>query len=423
MLYLSLFGTLLARYGGLRRLHSHIVPFTLIFIVWIIIQYIAGLYSLHALKNDSSFFSKLSWSFLTNAIVALTFFYFATDIEIAPKTNFFIFLLFAGSLEYWWRTIFNNILNAAKPTTNLLLIGTSPIAHTIAEQLRLNPQIGYCVAFWIKDGLNDPEFNHLSQIIIKHEITTIVMPAHLKKSTYAARAIYNNLALGVEVIDLAELYERIFGKVPLSELQEVWFLENLAKRHSLYEALKRPAEFILALLLFIITLPLTFLIGVIIKLTSRGPLIYSQERVGKGGHSFRLYKFRSMNNDAEKHGPVWSRQGDNRVTPFGSFLRRTHLDEFPQLINVLRGELSIIGPRPERPEFVTMLREKIPFYDLRHMVKPGITGWAQVHYRYGASVNDAYEKLQYEIYYLKNRSVFYDVVVTLKTLRFFFSNL
>ena len=274
----------------------------------------------------------------------------------------------------------------------------------------------------MKEGLQDKELEHLSQIILANQINIIVVPAHIKKNSNAAKLIYKNLVLGIEVVNLADLYEIVFQKIPLAELEEVWFLENLAKRHRLYEIFKRPIEIFLATIIGILTLPLAILIALFIKLVSSGSVIFTQQRAGQNGAAFTIYKFRTMRPDAEKDGPQWAQKDDGRVIPLGNMLRKSHLDEWPQLLNILRGELSLVGPRPERPEFVKNLSKEIPYYDLRHLIRPGITGWAQINYRYGASIEDAYEKLQYDIYYLKNRSVVLDILIVIKTIRLLFTS-
>jgi lipopolysaccharide/colanic/teichoic acid biosynthesis glycosyltransferase len=243
------------------------------------------------------------------------------------------------------------------------------------------------------------------------------VPARLKKHPHIARLLYANLGLGIEIIDFATLYEICFQKVPLSELEEVWFLENVAQRHELYDILKRPLEMFLAASLGITLLPLGVAIIAAIKFTSPGSAFFSQRRVGRHGHNFTLWKFRTMRHDAECNGPVWAKPNDSRITVIGRFLRQTHLDELPQLWNILRGDLSFVGPRPERPEFTKRLAGQIPFYELRHLVRPGLTGWAQINYRYGASTADAYEKQQYDIFYLKHRSFWIDFLILLKTAR------
>ncbi|MEM7543793.1 MAG: exopolysaccharide biosynthesis polyprenyl glycosylphosphotransferase, partial [Pseudomonadota bacterium] len=167
--------------------------------------------------------------------------------------------------------------------------------------------------------------------------------------------------------------------------------------------------------LLLLTAPVMIITAIAILVDDGGPILYRQERVGRKGQCFTLFKFRSMRQDAEKNGAVWARKDDDRVTSIGKFIRRTRIDELPQLFNVLRGDMSFVGPRPERPQFVAELSEAIPYYDLRHYVKPGITGWAQVLYPYGASVNDAREKLQYDLYYLKNYSLFLDLAIMMQT--------
>lgn len=425
VLYLSLLLMLVLRYGKLDRdtTYDHIIPFSILFGVWVLTLYVGGLYDFRHLRRGNTFLNRAGIIFGVNGFIAVLFFYFIPSFAITPRLNLFLFLAVAAILGLLWRTSANILLSNGLPTKKILLVGDGPIAEELAHYLGENPQHGYRLAFWMKQGLHDSEFNHLYQIILANKISTIVVPAHLKKDIRATRLIYRNLVLGIEVMDLATLYERVFQKVPLAELEEGWFLENIAKSHELYETLKRPVEVVLSCALLIGLAPLLFLIALTIRLTSRGPAIFSQRRIGKGGRSIRIHKFRTMRIDAERDGPQWSKAHDPRNTPLGHFLRRTHLDEFPQLWNVLKGELSFIGPRPERPEFVSLIEQSVPFYTLRHLVRPGVSGWAQVNYRYGASVQDAYEKLQYDIYYLKNRSVALDTLITLRTIRFFVSNL
>lgn len=422
ILYLSLFLTLFIRYGEvtdtLRQIHFG--PFTVIFTVWLIVFYIIGFYEIKELKNNAEFGKKFGLTLSINFLLAIAFFYFIPTFGITPKTNLFIFLLLFGSAAYGWRTTYNNLINAAGPTKKMLIIGYNQVAQEIADHINANPQLGYEIKFWIKEGLQDKNFVNLSHIIKVNKISTIVVPAHIKKSSRAAKLIYKNLIFGIEVLDLASLYENLFQKVPLAELEEVWFLENLAKSRKIHDAIKQPLEIIIAILVAIIALPLAALIALLIKLNSAGSAFFAQTRVGENEENFVLWKFRTMISDAEKHGPRWAKPNDSRVTPLGKILRRSHLDELPQLLNIIRGDLSLVGPRPERPEFVKPLSEKIPYYDLRHLIKPGLTGWAQINYRYGSSLEDAYEKLQYDIYYLKNRSLWLDIIILLKTIKRFF---
>jgi len=224
---------------------------------------------------------------------------------------------------------------------------------------------------------------------------------------------------GVRVSDLAQFFERVHGHVPLDMSRSSWFIYGSGYRQGWLRALnKRAFDLVVATLLLLPALPLMLLASVAIFIESPGAVIYRQERVGRRGKRFTLLKFRSMTRDAEKDGkPAWAAVNDHRITRVGRFLRKTRIDELPQLINVLRGEMSVVGPRPERPEFVAMLSEQVPFYAIRHSVKPGITGWAQVRYSYVATIEDSVKKLEYDIYYVKNHSMLLDALILLETIR------
>ena len=425
VLYASLFATLLIRFGGLEKkwVELHVLPFTFLFGVWLVVFYVGGLYDFRLLKPGAEFLKRAGVVLLIAGLLSVLFFYFVPFLLITPKVSLFIFLAIFAVVGYFWRYLVNTLLTSGLPPAKLLLIGMNQTTQEIAAYLDRNPQLGYRVAFWMREGLEDKEFSHLYQIILAHKINAVVLPAHLKKSARASHLIYRNLVLGIEVMDLAALYEIVFQKVPLADLEETWFLENITKSHRIYETLKRPAEIALALACGLVMFPIALLVAVTIAATSSGPLIFSQKRVGQKGVAFLIHKFRTMKQDAEKNGPQWASPDDPRNTAIGRILRRTHLDELPQLWNIIRGDLSIIGPRPERPEFVTILEKEIPFYELRHLLRPGISGWAQVNYQYGASVEDAREKLEYDLYYLKNRSVLLDVLIVLRTIKFLFVNL
>lgn len=211
-------------------------------------------------------------------------------------------------------------------------------------------------------------------------------------------------------------------KIPLSSISENWFLENFREKEgNLYDKVKRIIDIVLASLILLLAFPFWLFIALSIKLEDRGPIFYFQERVGKNKKTFLLIKFRSMKVEAEKEtGPIWTEKEDFRVSKVGKVLRITHLDELPQMINVLKGDISLVGPRPERPEFVARLEKEIPYYHIRHFIKPGFTGWAQIKFRYARSVMDSLEKFQYDLYYLKNRSFLLDLLILLKTFQLFF---
>lgn len=223
---------------------------------------------------------------------------------------------------------------------------------------------------------------------------------------------------GLQYYNYLEFYETYENKLPISHLSPKWFLENTGFEiyHNNFNLkAKRLLDLLFALLIGIFAAPVIVLAAIIVKLESKGPVFFIQERIGEGNKKFNIVKFRSMTTDAEKDGPQWASKNDNRVTKFGKIMRATRIDELPQLWNVLRGEMSFVGPRPEREYFIQQLEKEIPYYNLRHTVKPGLTGWAQVMYPYGASVEDAYRKLQYDLYYIKHHSIPFDVKVLLKT--------
>jgi sugar transferase (PEP-CTERM system associated) len=222
---------------------------------------------------------------------------------------------------------------------------------------------------------------------------------------------------GIPVLDLAGFFERAKGEVPTDSLKASWLVYGHGfVQDGMRTAIKRAFDVLVSSLLLLVALPVMVLTAIAIKLDSRGPVIYRQERVGLGGRTFLCLKFRSMTVDAEKDGVArWATKDDARVTRVGAFIRKSRIDELPQLISVLRGEMSLVGPRPERPSFVKQLQAEIPFYDIRHSVKPGVTGWAQVRYTYGASVEDARRKHQFDLYYVKNHSLFLDLLVLVET--------
>ncbi|MBL8170199.1 MAG: exopolysaccharide biosynthesis polyprenyl glycosylphosphotransferase, partial [Acidobacteria bacterium] len=222
----------------------------------------------------------------------------------------------------------------------------------------------------------------------------------------------------ISVEESSRFFERLTGKISTDRLQpgQLVFAES-SRWGRFYRRLRPVLDFLCALIGLVVSAPLMLLTAIAVRLESRGPIFYTQERVGLHGKSFHIVKFRSMRIDAEANGAVWALQNDPRVTKVGRIIRKLRIDELPQFINVLRGEMSVVGPRPERPQFVSQLEERIPYYSERHLVKPGLTGWAQVRYPYGASFEDAREKHQYDLYYIKNQSPVLDAIILLETVR------
>jgi exopolysaccharide biosynthesis polyprenyl glycosylphosphotransferase len=266
--------------------------------------------------------------------------------------------------------------------------------------------------------MEDPQY--LREFILKEGISHVVIaePGVEEQEELTSMLIECKFR-GVQIQHAPDFYEELNRKIWLEALWPGWFIYSEGFRLSrTKQVFKQLFDFFLAAVFIVCLAPLMLLVALVIKVDSRGPVLFKQTRIGQFGVPFVLYKFRSMREDAEADtGPVWASVDDNRATFVGAFLRRTHLDELPQILNVLRNEISFVGPRPERPEFVKSLEKQIPFYQLRHYVKPGITGWAQVRYPYGDSVEDSYEKLQYDLYYAKHASFRLELKILMATVR------
>ncbi|HEX4104098.1 MAG TPA: sugar transferase [Candidatus Paceibacterota bacterium] len=430
MLYAALFATLALRYGGgfwEEFEDVHAVPFSILFIFWLLIFYVAGLYDLRRLRNNLDFLKTLALSLVATAVISILAFYLIPELGIAPKTNLFIFIVIFAVIEIFWRRLFNRLTESGEAPNRTLLVGSGTTAEEAAMTVEGNPQLGYTIAAHMTEDEASGAPAHLEKVVAAHRVNLIVVPRALKRKAALAPELYKLFGTGITIIDLDNFYEIIMRKVPLGDVEEAWFLENIENAAKFYDPFKRALEFLVALVGGVILLPIELLIALIVAVTSRGPVLIRQKRVGALGREFTLYKFRSMvalapDGQAETKGAEWARPGDLRVTPFGRFIRASHLDELPQFWNVIRGDISFVGPRAERPEFVRDLKAKIPFYEVRLLVKPGVTGWAQLNHRADLSLDDVKQKLQYDVYYLKNRSPILDVAIVLKTLKSFFVN-
>jgi exopolysaccharide biosynthesis polyprenyl glycosylphosphotransferase len=424
-LYAGLFIALLIRYGGnfyTQLLNAQVFAFTIIFILWIIVFYIAGLYDLRRLRNNIDFVKTLFLCIGINAAIAVLLFYLIPAFGIAPKTTLLIFIVVFVIIEVFWRRFLNRMMAFGGAPNKMLVIGDGAITAEILKTIAENPQLGYAIKAESDEKTAYGAPQEIKKIATREGINLIVISGKLKHEPALVAVLYELFASGIVVTDLISFYELIMRKVPIAEVQETWFLENIAQAVSFYDPLKRASEFIGALALGIVLLPFEIVIALLVAITSRGPIIYKQIRVGEKGKNFTLYKFRTMRVDAEKDGAQWASKNDARTTPIGGLLRASHLDELPQLWNVVRGDLSFVGPRPERPEFVTKLAARIPYYEARLFIKPGITGWAQINHRADITDADVIEKLQYDIYYLKNRSPILDWAIILKTIKSIFVN-
>jgi len=311
----------------------------------------------------------------------------------------------------------------------LLFLGATPLADRLISELeRYNP--GYEILGYVDErpaheiALTNGfrilgKAHQLKDIIAATEASTIVVALAERRGTFPMQAIMDCKLRGIRIEDWPTFYEKLTGKIVVQNLRPSWlvFSEGF-NRTRVTRLVKRVVDLALSTLFLLLGWPIFLLVSLAIKLNSPGPLFFPQQRVGERGRTFRLLKFRTMVDDAEADtGPVWTSAEDPRITRVGRLLRKTRLDEFPQILNVLKGEMSFIGPRPERPHFVATLQDRIPYYSQRHTIKPGITGWAQVRYRYGATIEDAEEKLQYDLYYVKNMSLFLDMLILLSSIQ------
>jgi len=424
--YLALFLTLVIRYQEFppssERIHLHLIPFSIVLIIWLITFLVANLYSLSFSKRDLTFITSWIAASGVNVFLAFVFFYIVPT-GIRPRANMFLLAALFFALQYLWRTIFQHSISneyVLKPT---VFIGSSPESLELARVITKKPGLGFRVAGFMRANSPIHEFptfptdQSLARILDQHSIKCIVLDEGLNDAQII-KDIFLALSKSAVVYNVADFMELITGKIPVSIIRETWFLQNIAKRDKkLYETIKRIMDVMLMVIAAIPSLLVIPIVAIIIKLTSPGPVFFKQIRVGRFGKPFHAIKFRSMVVDAERNGPQWATRNDPRITPFGRFMRATRLDEIPQLWNIAKGDLTFVGPRPERPEFVERLKISIPYYNERHLVKPGLTGWAQINFPYGASEADAFEKLQYELFYIKNRSIWLDVLIILKTIK------
>jgi sugar transferase (PEP-CTERM system associated) len=330
-----------------------------------------------------------------------------------------------------WRLIFNSVTGSLKlDEERVLVVGTGDTARKVARQILDQHEFAYRVIGFIDDDaarIGERIVNpaiigtpaDIERLVALHHVDRIIVGLSDRRGKLPVAELLRAKMAGIRVEDATTTYERVTGKILIDDLRPSWLIFSDGFRVSrVTRLMKRAIDLLLALALAIVTLPLMLITALLVLLEDGRPILYRQERTGESGRTFVLSKFRSMRKDAEKGGtPIWATDGDNRVTRVGRFIRKSRLDELPQLWNVLRGDMSFVGPRPERPFFVAQLAEDIPFYQQRHAVKPGLTGWAQVKYRYGSSREDAMEKLRYDLYYIKHLSVFFDLTIVFDTVK------
>ncbi len=426
LLYTALFFTLFIRYGADLKWHLvslHLLPFSLLFFCSLIVFFIAGLYERHTLFFQKRLPVLLVKTLVVNSLLAVLLFYFIPSFLITPRANLFIYLFVSFTLIFLWRWYGVNAGSKAERERGVLIGSGVEFQELLAE---VNGNFRYNLAFAVSCDVGKETAAESEQKVrydvSRNGVRIIVVDLRNGAVSPLFPFLYTTLFSRVRFVSFHHLYEEIFGRIPLSLLERQWFLESVSvSGKSAYDTLKRVMDMVCAFPLLFFPLVAFPLIALALRLEDKGPLFIRQTRVGKDGRPIEILKFRTMRfNDEGKWGAGGSKDNGNRITRVGKFLRQTRLDEFPALWNVLKGDLSLIGPRPEFPQAVEHYTREVPFYPVRHLIKPGLSGWAQLygeHPHHGTDVAMTRNKLSYDLYYLKNRSFFLDVKIALKTIK------
>jgi exopolysaccharide biosynthesis polyprenyl glycosylphosphotransferase len=397
-------------------------------LIWMV--FLAELYDLHRAKN----LRQTAGGIAIAALAGIFFYaliYFISPTNSLPRWGIGFFLIFAALLTFLWRLIYIQIFTAQAFLRRVLVIGAGKAGKTISQVYKdLRPQPFLLVGFMDDDPqkigkkLNGFPIlagnDRLLEIIDAEAVTEIIIAVSGEMRGGTFQAILDAQECGVDVVPMPTVYEELLGRVPVHHLEADWLIRSFvdeARVGGFFEIAKRLLDILIALVGLSICILLAPLTAIIILVDSGFPIMYTQIRSGKGGKLYNIYKFRTMAQDAEKDGTArCAEENDSRVTRFGVLLRRTHIDELPQFWNVLHGEMSVVGPRAERPELIAKYQREIPFYRARLMVKPGITGWAQVNYGYSATIEQTIVKIEYDLYYIKHRNLLTDILIILRTM-------
>jgi len=415
-LHLALLLTVIFRYpeqDAIMNFVKHWPNFSIVFVIWILIFYITNLYNLNIKASDMKFVRAALNAILISSIMSVIYFYLVVQPTITPKTNLAIFVIVYTILFFGWRLFYQAIVFRVIPQVNLAIIGSNHYTDNLLSELKKNPGSVYSPTSVFRDP---SKLDNLIENILQDKIKAIVVCNDFGDSERMENTLFSCLPYKIDFFNYPDFYEKITGKIPIEAIGQNWFLENLKEgRKDNYQSFKRIFDIFISCIIFVFTLPFWLLIGIAIKSTSSGPVFFRQIRLGKNEKKFEMIKFRTMGIIGNDGAPTM--ENDTRITKFGLFLRKTRLDEIPQVLNILRGDMSFIGPRPERPEIVIELERHIPFYKTRLLIEPGLTGWDQISGSYHSpSLEDTMEKLQHDLYYLKHRSLSLDVAIVLKTI-------
>ncbi len=397
-------------------------------LLWMIL--IIDLYNVRKAGNRRDTIQGILIATVVSTIFYL-FIFFIAEPKTLPRRGVAAFIGSVAVLTLIWRNLYITVFTAPAFLRRVLIIGAGRSGCTMAKIIKnLWPSPFYLVGYIDDDaqkvGKNIDGLqvmgssSNLLEIIEKEHITDLIFSISGEMQPETFSSILQAKENGIEITTMPILYEELIGRVPIFLLEDDWILRSFvdhARSTSGYETLKRIVDICVACVGFILLVPLAPIIALIIFLNDGKPILYRQERIGINGRPFTLMKFRTMRLDAEEDGVArLAVENDERVTKVGRFLRRSHLDELPQFLNVLKGDISMVGPRAERPEFVNQLQKEIPFYRARLFVKPGMTGWAQINYRYASNVEESAIKLEYDLYYIKHRNIWLDITIIMRTM-------
>jgi exopolysaccharide biosynthesis polyprenyl glycosylphosphotransferase len=411
-----LYGHLLSPHFGVAELRYEWTSAAFVFAASLVASnYALGMYDRHNFASRPRIFACSAVAVFLALVVTTVLFGWLGFAHIGRLVLAGTFVFSVASMIFL-RVVARRFARSAK--IQPMFVGRPAVFDKLERQLAdLYAGFYHSPLFVETDGLNTDCREQLLAAFQRHRPDEIVVEDNESLMLQVVAASSSILGSGCTIAAHSAYFERLLGQVPVDVIDSRAMLgEGLDIGPHRLELFKRGLDIALASIGLLLALPVMLVVAALVKLTSPGPIFYAQTRVGRYGRNFNIYKFRSMRTDAERHGAVWATAGDSRVTPVGTLLRKTRLDELPQLWNILNGDMSFVGPRPERPEFVQDLRKQIPYYDLRHLVPPGLTGWAQVRYRYGASVEDARQKLAYDLFYVRRYSVFFDLAICLRTL-------
>lgn len=406
-------------------LHLYVLRAALVTIVFQVCLYYFDLYDLSIIPSYSDTATRITQAFGFGCIL-LALLYYLFPVTTISTRIFLIGYAFVCGVIAVWRFLYILVLDRRMFSMPILLLGQGMLFDSIASEIQNRQDSGYSIAALAPVGtapvtVTAPVITAMATLpeyVDTHKIEKIVVALDDRRGTMPIAELMACKLKGVAIAMGIDFYERLTGKIMVERVNpaKIIFSTAFRKKRSTY-ILKRLTDILVSGIGILLTLPLWIVSAVIIKLESPGPIFYTQERVGAKDTTFQVIKFRSMRADAEKDGPVWAAKQDPRVTRYGGIMRKLRIDEIPQMWSVLKGDMSFVGPRPERPVFVRELEKKIPYYSLRHTIKPGLTGWAQVFYPYGASEEDALRKLEYDLYYIMNMSIVMDFWIIFETVK------